>query len=120
MLTEKDHCYQLAKSLQVLHEDAATDQEYLQTYYPVFVASANKGGLCLVAKHIFPFGQKLLHNICSYVSSNVLSHGNRNTVKDAYDKLLNDAGLYKLFEECIGKGYCETFISFYQKKEMWK
>ena len=74
----------------------------------MFVASANKDGLCLVAKHIFPFRQKLLH-----VSSNVLSHGNRNTVKDAYDKLLNDAGLYKLFEDCIGKGYCETFISFY-------
>jgi len=49
----------------------------------LFIASANKGGLCLVAKHVFPFRQKLLHNIRSYVSSNVLSHGNRNTVKDA-------------------------------------
>jgi len=78
-LTEMDHCYWLAKSLRVLHEDAAKDDEYLQQFYPIFVASSNKGGLCLVAKHIFPFGKQLLCHICSYLSPKRLSSGDRNT-----------------------------------------
>jgi len=53
-LTEKDHCYQFARSLRIPHEEAMTDKEYLVKFYPVFVASYNKEGLCLVAKtHIF-------------------------------------------------------------------
>jgi len=101
----------------VLHEDAAKDDEYLQQFYPIFVASSNKGGLCLVAKHIFPFGKQLLCNIRSYVSPKKLSSGDRNTVKDAYDKLTDDAELYKLFLGCI-KGYCDNFINSNQKKEI--
>jgi len=41
-------------------------------------------------------------------------------VKDAYDKLTDDAELYKLFLDCISKGYCDNFINSNQKKEMWK
>jgi len=116
MPTELDHCYRLAKSLRVLHQDAAKDHEYLQYFYPVFVASANKGGLCLVAKHIFPFGKELLCNIRSYVTPDKLSCGDRNTVKDAYEKLMDDENLYNLFLDCISKGYCDGFISTIWKK----
>ncbi len=43
-LTEKDYCYQMAKSMHILHQDAMQDKEYLVQYFPVFVASYNKGG----------------------------------------------------------------------------
>jgi len=117
-LTEKDHCYQFAKSLRILHEEAMTDKEYLVKFYPVFVASYNKGGLCLVAKHIFPFGEALLHKICSYVTKEKLSQGDPRLIKNSHDKILDDIELFDLFLDCAMKGYCYNQIR--KMKEMWK
>jgi len=81
----------------VLHQDAATDHEYLQYYYPVFVALTNKGGLCLVATHIFPFGGKTTLQHMHLRNTRQASHGDRNTVKDADEKLVHDEKQYNLF-----------------------
>jgi len=119
-LTEKDECYQFAKSLQVLHEEAVKDKEYLRNYYPIFVASYNKGGICLVAKHIFPFGEKLLHKIRSYVTKEKLTQGDQRVIKEAHDKLLEDVDLYNFFLDCASKEYCHKGIQNIIKKTIWK
>jgi len=119
-LTEKDYCYQMAKSMRILHQDAVQDKEYLVQYYPVFVASYNKGGLCLVAKHMIPFGKHLLHNICDLVTRDKLSKGNCNIIKEAHDILIHDNDSLKIFLDCIAATNLQNTISLKKTKEIWK
>jgi len=119
-LTEKDYCYQIAKSMRILHHDAIQDSDYLMNYYPVFVASYNKGGLCLVAKHMIPFGKHLLQNICSLVTRDKLTRGDCNLIKQAHDILVHDNESFQLFLNCVAGGNCQYTISNKEAKTMWK
>jgi len=103
-LTEKDHCYQMVKSMRILHQECVKDQEYLMKYYPIFVAAYNKGGLCLVAKHMFPFAQKMFQDIHSCVTREKLAQGDHQLIKNAHERLLHDDELYNLFLDCVTKG----------------
>jgi len=65
-MTDMMKCLTVVRSMRCFHNKILFDDEYVQQYYPVGIASHNRGWLCLVAKPFFCVGEDLLFKIHSY------------------------------------------------------
>jgi hypothetical protein len=92
-------CVRYVKSMRLLHRHAIQDAEYLQQYYAPIDQIRNRGGLFLVAPSYVPFAKMLMERTRSLVNSDSFKMNGDNTIKTAYDAIISDKDLWKLFDE---------------------
>jgi len=102
----------LVKSFCVLHDDVATDIDYMSNYYHMpFYLAYNMGGVCLVLKLNFPFAKNVLWlTIKSDQKSEKMKYGDDAAISDLYDRLTRNEELFANFLYCVHIGRCGEYV----------
>jgi len=97
--TNDRKCVRYIKSMRLLHRHAIEDAEYLHKYYAPIDQIRNRGGMFLLAPSYVLFAKTLMERTRSLVNSNSFKMNGNSTIKTAYDAIIDNKDLWKLFSE---------------------
>ena len=84
---------ELLDGTRLFHDKAVADDEYMNKYYSTKHMLLNRGWLSLVAKHMFPFGLKLMSEIQRIFNVRSIQDRMSECVTAAYESLESDKNL---------------------------
>ena len=102
-ILDADTAAEIAKylgNMKILHHEAIANKTYMALYYDSSTLILNNGGLSLISAQYFPFGYILLRSVRKGFTEEFLElHGN-DSVKMAFDDLIAQDSIRKVFDGC--------------------